>query len=168
MRWLLVGVLLAGCGRLGFSERTHEDAAHIDGVPDAAPDAPPHVIETLTVPGLGTPVTSTMVLAAGVTYRFRASGIYVIGGGTDGLGDAEYWDFAGGEKDLCDDLVTDAGLSIDDPAMDGSKLPKWGAYSPTHVYEVDLVGTGAAITAQMHDVALGNNSGSLTLEILAF
>jgi hypothetical protein len=167
MRWVLVGVALVGCGRIGFS--TQDAATPSESVPaDSAPDAPPHVIESVSVPGLGTSVSSTMTLAAGVTYRLRASGIYTIGGGTDGLGDAEFWDFAGGEKDLCDDAFTDAGLAIDDPIVDGAKAPKWGGYRIDHVYESDFVGKGAPISATIHDVSPGNNSGSLMLEILAF
>ena len=168
MRWVLVGVVLAGCGRVGFSDRRGEDAALTDSVPDVAPDAPPQVIDTLIVPGIGTQTPSAVTLTVGRTYRLRASGTFYIAGGTDPYSDAEYWDFAAGEKDLCDDLVTDAGLSIDDNVVDGAKNPKWGPYRPDHIYEIDFVGKGAPITAMIHDVGPGNNTGSLTLEIIAF
>ena len=49
--------------------------------------------------------------------------------------------------------------------MNGTKLA-WGAFSPTHVYEVTFAGTGAAIAVGYQDCNFGDNSGSLALEII--
>ncbi len=148
-------VAMAACGRIDF-----EPSATSDATPDAGSR-----IDVLVVPGDGTPVVSTQILATGVTYQLRVSGTFIIGGGIDPTADAEFWDFASGPHDLCDDQLTDAGLSIDDPAVDGEKLPKWGSYRADHIYVVDFVGTGASITAKIHDVNPGNNTGALSLEI---
>jgi len=62
-------------------------------------------------------------------------------------------------------FFADAGLSIDDPTVDGSKQPRWGPYRPDHIYTVDRVGGGSPITAKIHDVAPSNNTGALSIEI---
>lgn len=149
-----VAVLLAGCGRIAFD------------TPDAiAVDAAPARLDTILVPGLGTPVQSRVTLEAGVTYELRVSGTFYIAGGVDPYGDAEYWDFANGARDKCDDGFTDAGLAIDDPTVDDDKQPHWGPYRPDHLYVTDFVGKGAPISATIHDVGPSNNAGELTLEV---
>lgn len=125
------------------------------------------VVETLTVPANGVQVTSTLALDAGVTYRLRASGTWVIqnniGNGT--RADAEWWNF----EDLQDGVIgVDVGLAINDTSNDAIRTPKWGPYNPSHVYEVDWVGDGQPIVAMMHDGNYANNTGSLTLDILAW
>ena len=153
---LVVLTACVACGRVGFDAR-------------AAPDAAPQLLETLTVPGIGTLVPSTTVLVLGVTYQLRASGVFVI----QPYCDAEYA-FSGPDGvtsdgylvDLCDDNMTDAGLSIDDPQSGYLKTPHWGPYRADHIYVLDFVGKGAPIVAQIHDVAPANNSGALTLDII--
>lgn len=138
------------------------DAA-IDGPPIDAPiDAPPVVIETLTILGIGTPVTSTFVPTLGVTYHLRASGFVTVASGV--LSDADYWGFPGGMNDLTSDNTVDMGLAIDDATINTTSTA-WGAYTATHNYEINYVGTGAPLTAQYHDNFFGNNSGSMSLEI---
>jgi hypothetical protein len=127
------------------------------------PDAALRRLDVLSVPGVGTPVSSSIVLTAGVTYRLRASGTWDIEGTA---ADAEYWNFDNGPPfdDSCDNF-TDAGLAIDDVTINGPKQPRWGPYQPTHIYEIDHLGTGAALVANIHDDDLSNNGGALTLEI---
>jgi hypothetical protein len=122
-------------------------------------------LDVLTVPGNGMAVTSSVILAAGITYRLLASGTYDIGGGT--AADAEYWNFAnpGGPLDLSDDNFTDAGLAVDDVTGTNIKQPRWGPYQPSHIYQVDFNGAGSTVVANIHDDFPSNNHGALTLEI---
>jgi hypothetical protein len=123
------------------------------------------VLETLTVPVDGSMVTSSMSLAMAGTYRLRASGTFVISTATNTLADAEYYDL-GNPKDA--GSFVDHGLAVDDPVVDLDRSPQWGAYAPSHVYQVDYAGTDAPIVAQFHDEVPSNNTGSLSLEILSF
>jgi hypothetical protein len=122
------------------------------------------VVEELTVPVRGEMVTSTVVLQAGVGYRLRASGTCYVALQT--LGDAEYYDFPDPPVDGTVGGV-DVGLAVNDSIIDGTRTPRWGAYSDTHVYEVEWMGNGAPIVAQFHDGNTSNNGGMLTLAILA-
>ena len=139
-----------------------------DGSPAGmdAPDAPSSewiVVEEFSVPVSSATVTSVNVLQAGVTYRLRASGTYTAA--LDTLGDAEYFGFnAGAPTDALPNV--DVGLAINDMTVDPTRTPKWGPYTDTHIYELDFVGTGTTITAQLHDATYANNTGSLTLTIL--
>jgi hypothetical protein len=167
-------LLLAACGRWGFEERTQVvvDGAEPDApgvVIDAAPDAPPMVVDTIIVPSDGTIVMSTFVPAAGVTYRLRASGTFTaVPPAEDPLADAEYYNRTGssGPTDIGSSI--DVGLAIDDDVVDDMKTPHWGPFAANGIYEVDYVGTGAPLGAQIHDCCYGDNVGTLTLEILAF
>jgi hypothetical protein len=148
-------LLLTACGRVDFELH----------------DGPPHVVESLSVPADGTVITSTTTLAAGVRYQLRASGVMYI----SPYADAEYFfDLPDGPStasqlhDLCDDNVTDCGLAVDDPVVNGLKQPRWGAYQPDHVYTIDFIGLGAPITSNVHDDYYPNNTGMLTLDILAY
>jgi hypothetical protein len=137
-----------------------------DAATDAALDAPKtwQVVETMQVDSASSnALTSQTMLANGVTYRLRASGT-VTNVIDDKQGDADWWDF-GVPKDngCCEDI----GLGIDDLVVnDLDTQPNWGAYSATHVYEVDWIGTGATITALYQDTYYGNNIGTITLDIL--
>jgi hypothetical protein len=132
-----------------------------------APDAPPSewiVVEELSIPVSSASVISARDLVAGVSYRLRASGTYFAADNT--LGDAEYFGFnAGAPTDALSGI--DVGLAVNDAMVDSTRMPKWGAYKDTHVYEIDWVGNGTVITVQLHDATYGNNTGSLTLTILA-
>ena len=173
MRTALACLLLAGCnfehGRLDPANNdaaTSVTDAAIDAEIDAPVDAPAtwQVIETITVDSANpTPVSSKTVLAAGVVYHLRASGSLTAT--IDGLpGDADYWDFNQPKDNGC---CEDIGLGIDDLVVnDLDTRPNWGAYTTTHVYEVEWTGNGAVIQALFQDTVYGNNAGSLTLEIL--
>ncbi|HSJ99773.1 MAG TPA: hypothetical protein VK932_00975 [Kofleriaceae bacterium] len=136
------------------------------GVDGAPPDGGGEwtVVETLMVPVRGETVTSKRVLQQGVGYRLRASGTAYVALQT--LGDAEYYNFNNGSP--VDGAVNiDVGLAVNDSTIDATRTPRWGAYTDTHVYEVDWTGDGAPIVAQFHDGNTANNDGMLTLEILA-
>jgi hypothetical protein len=160
-------VLLVGCGfehgRLGPNDGP---ATVSDTAVDVALDAPPtwHVMETMTVDiANANAISSHSVLAAGVVYQLRASG--VAARTIDDLpGDAEYWDLnAPKDNGCCEDI----GIGIDDLVVnDLDTKPDWGPYTTTHIYEVPWTGQGRVITALYQDTYYGNNEGSLTLEIL--
>jgi len=191
MRSLWILLVAAGCGfNAGTGSGTGDpdiDAANVDAAVDgptdptidaplaidapidAAVDAPAPmwtVVETLTVSCLNLTSTSTYVLLAGVTYRLQASGSCVANTANGSRGDAEYVgyninnlvDTAGG---------VDTGIAVDDLTPGSTKNPRWGAYTATHEYEVMWMGTGTTITAKVHADNYSNNSGSLTLKILA-
>src|SRR5262249_2365876 len=132
---------------------------------------PGSVLETISVSCRGEAVSSKLTLAAGANYRLRASGTCV--SGRFAALDAEY---AFDPKDTTNKSYADQcgagygfvqyGIAIDDPTVDKVKTPKWGAYDPAHIYEIDFTGKGAPITLTYQDCILGDNSGSLTVEIL--
>jgi hypothetical protein len=140
--------------------------APIDGPSDAAIDAPLTwvAIEMLTIPSDAMIITSATTLAAGTMYRLRASGTLVVATGIGLGGDAEYIDFSTPMDGV---PGIDQGLAIEDIVVDGTKQPKWGPYTASHVYEVPWQGTGTKIRAQYHDGNYTNNAGSLMLTILA-
>lgn len=161
-------MLLVGCGfeHGRLDQLGDDDASPIDAQVDSPPDVPLtwKVIETLTVDSAkSTPVTSQTVLSAGVVYHLRASGLLATT--IDGLpGDADYWDFNPPRDNGC---CEDIGIGIDDLVVnDLDTKPDWGPYTPTHIYEVEWTGKGAAIKALFQDTLYTNNSGSLTVEIL--
>ena len=168
MRWAVGACLVVvGCGfehgRLGPNDGP---AAASDTAVDVAVDAAPtwQVIETMTVDiAQSNAISSHSVLAAGVVYHLRASG--VASRTIDDLpGDAEYWDLNAPKDDGC---CEDIGIGIDDLVVnDLDTKPDWGPYTTTHVYEVSWTGKGAVITALYQDTYYGNNEGTLTLEIL--
>jgi hypothetical protein len=142
-------------------------------LPDAAtPDASVPgwmVIETISVPCSGQVVASQTMLATGVTYRVRASGQCKVGSflGADILADAEY---QGTLLPRDKDNNIDTGIAINDTTLGSNKFPHWGNYTSTHRYEISGPGQGAPITLRYHDNATnayGDNTGALTIEILA-
>ena len=138
------------------------DAAVVDGA--IAFDAhTPAVVDTLAIPGTGEIIASNIVPTLGVTYQLRASGFVQVATGLDS--DAEYWGFPGAMNDFTTDNTVDMGLGIDDTTIDTLKT-RWGPYTPTHVYTIAHVGTGAKLHAQYEDNFDGNNTGTMTLEIL--
>jgi hypothetical protein len=122
------------------------------------------VIETMTIDTANAARTpSKTILAAGEMYKLRASGTASVIDGV--IGDSEYYDFASPKDNAC---CEDVGIGIDDPAVDLDTKPDWGPYNTDHIYEILWMGTGAAIGAAYQDTVYSNNSGNLTLEILAF
>jgi uncharacterized repeat protein (TIGR01451 family) len=135
--------------------------------------------ETLTVPlanGLGTGpafVTSTTTLAAGTTYKIRASGLGTATGGPCGQADAEFVGFGDPSCPPAADglLGADVGLAIGAFTPGGSKSPQWGtAPAASHEYTIDFPGQGAPVTLAFNACVPGcydDNTGSLTVEIFA-
>lgn len=191
MRSLCIVLVVAGCG---FDASTGPgnggpeiDAAKVDAAADAPADpsidaeidAPLvidaaidaslptwTVVETLTVSCLDLTSTSTFVLLAGVTYRLQASGNCVANTANGSRGDAEYVGYNIGN--LVDSAGgIDTGIAVNDLTPGSTKNPRWGVYTATHEYEVMWMGTGTTITAKVHADNYNNNSGSLTLKILA-
>ena len=152
MRLLCLLACLAACDS--------DDPPGMDGGIDAGGEF--IVVEEISVPVSSGTVASANELLAGVTYRLRASGTY--NAAQDTFGDAEYIGFTGTPADTVSGV--DVGLAVNDITVDGTRTPKWGAYRDSHVYEVDFVGNGTPIVAQLHDATYGNNTGSLTLTIL--
>jgi len=186
-RLSVAGLLLAGCAfdpggssagsdadpsQPGADARPGADSG--PGAPDAtavSPDAAPVepvLLDTLTVSvTTNVPVQSSVVLAAGQTYRLVASGTAVVRDDDLGryMGDADYW--WGGIFDGQDSYNgVDYGLAIDDTHVDDSRSPDWGPFADSHVYETTMPGTGSVLSAVFFDSNYNNgNSGSLTLEI---
>lgn len=128
------------------------------------------LLETLVIPTEGrTPITSTISLQAGTTYRLRGSGMSANTGGPgpNSSFDVE-WAFSDDGAEL-DTGGTDFGVKFEPDVPDGGGLaPRWGAYEPTHVYEVLYTPTSSGpVTFSFRDTAYGDNSGSLTVEILS-
>ena len=135
-------------------------AQTIDGVP------PGTVLAMLTIPVDGTIVTTSRTFAAGEPLRLRASGTFVIQSGAGTLADAEYWNWnIAAPEDLASPV--DMGIAVDDLTPDYTKTPHFGAYSDSHVYEAPWTGTGGTLSARLFDGNYSNNTGSLTLEVLA-
>jgi hypothetical protein len=182
-RRLCLALVLGACGfdipapGSPASDAAGDAAQPGDGAPGDAADAPrdaPHDtppawtdVETRAIPCSGADVTSTTVLSAGVTYRLRGSGTCTVNNSNNSQGDPEWHYFnLGTPRDT--EAGVDNGIAIDDATPGARKLPAWGAYSPSHSYTVDWLGTGTPITARYHDSNYSNNGGSLTLTIQAF
>jgi hypothetical protein len=159
-RFILVALVPTMIFMMSFSDWAHAQNSEIPGF---------ELIEAVTVPVDGRPVTSNNSLALGKAYKLRASGTFPVGGPGDGLADAEYANFRNPPASLlnhCSDgSGVDLGLGIDDSVNDGSKTPSWGSFEPTHVYVVEFVGKGAPIKINYHDCFSEDNSGSLKVEI---
>lgn len=123
------------------------------------------VAEELAVPADGTKTTSALVLEAGVRYRLRASG--TIRCGFDVFGDAEFYGVQPNGEVMDGTPALDFGLAVNDAIVDGARTPRWGAYDAAHRYEIEWMGDGAPLVAQVHDDSYAYASGTLTLEILA-
>jgi len=153
-------------GESGDTQQVTTDAA-VDGMVDAPGVPLPTwvVIDTITVPVIGTMVMSVVTLTNGVSYKLRAEGTFVIQSPLGTPADAEWWDY---NNTMQDGVVgVDVGLAVNDFTVDTVRTPKWGAYQASHVYEVDWVGNGQKLVAMLHDGNFANNTGSLTLKVLA-
>jgi hypothetical protein len=175
---LVACVIVSGCSfaiepqppGIGGEVQPDAPATMPDAAIDAPPDAPPvwTIIETLTIETYDSGLTpaiaqSAQPLPAGAAYRVRLSGEFrATTGGA--WGDAEYYELTGTATDFATGV--DIGVGIDDVTVDGTKT-RWGAYTPTHTYEIDYTGTGARLQAVLYDSQYNNNYGTLRLDILA-
>ncbi|HET9232706.1 MAG TPA: hypothetical protein VFP10_01040 [Candidatus Eisenbacteria bacterium] len=166
IRWILC---LAACIGYGCSENPAETPDHRILSTRAATFAP---VETLNVPTDGSIVTSALTLESGTVYQIRASGTFHIGERGDSTADAEYADFSNVPSSVIDNcpdstLAIDMGIGINDAVNDSLKVPRWGDFRSDHVYTIEFTGAGAPVTFTLHDCNYADNSGSLTVEILA-
>ncbi|MEO6599368.1 MAG: choice-of-anchor C family protein [Polyangiaceae bacterium] len=124
-------------------------------------------VERILVPTDGSSVASQTPLEFGRTYKVRAWGTFKSGGPGDGLSDAEYNDFSASPKsifDTCNNV--DTGIAIN-AAGATAKATHWGTECASHAYTLDVVGQGAPLKLNFHDCALGDNHGTLTVDVLA-
>jgi len=83
--------------------------------------------------------------------------------------DAEYFDFSNPPSSVKNGIdKVEIGVAIDDPVVDLSGPPNWGAYQASHQYSVQYLGLGGPISATFYDGAYYNNSGSISVEILEY
>ena len=133
----------------------------------AAQPIPGHtLLESLVVPVTGASVVSTNSLAAGESYKIRASGTMQTDDSPLILADAEYASFLA-PIDNTNTGNVDLGIAINDTVNDSDKPPSWGPYDASHIYTVDFVGLGAPVSFNFHDSFYPDNAGSLTIEVFA-
>ena len=123
--------------------------------------------DTLTIPVDGRDVASRRALADGVSYRLRAAGTAVTGLPHPSRSDAEYAAF-NTPADACwpPARTVDIGLSVDVPRGGTTKTPRWGDYSPSHLYVVPFTGKGQPISVRFNDCDYSDNSDqTLTVEV---
>ena len=123
------------------------------------------LLEELNVPSTGGTITSTMTLLDGQLYRLEASGTFSAGAGI--TADAEY--SSGPSSYLWRDDVEgyeQYGEGLLELKVNGNFV-EWGPYNPTHVYTLDMVGTGNPVVFEfsIYDIYFPNNSGSLSAGI---
>ena len=157
--------LLAGLAACSFgSPKSGPDGGDDGGDDGGGSGGDWTVVEVLSVPASGAVAVSDLVLEAGVGYRLRASGTCMVT--FNMVADAEYFGFNMGlPMDVAVNI--DLGLAVNDMDIDIVRTPRWGTYNPEHKYEIAWPGVGGPIVAQLHDGRYSDNSGSLTLEILA-
>jgi PKD repeat protein len=133
-------------------------------------------VETKFVSSLGTPVESTASLDPGFKYKIEASGVFYAGGVNDYdiRADAEYSQdlYQRNHGETWTDLVhnyetSETGLldlKVDD------EFVYWGAFTDTHRYSIDKIGTGSPVTLQfqIYDTYPSNNTGGLCVSIYKF
>lgn len=138
------------------------------------------IIETLTVSSNGSTVTSQSLLS-GIEYTIRASGVYRIGvDPRNWYADTEWsqtdggsWnnpveDHFRGPKNL-DILIN--GLEIDWLGTPDATITETSdfsphTFSPTHVYQTYVTGTGSPLAFKIDDTYYHDNSGALQVEII--
>ena len=135
-------------------------------VPTTAPTPGGPVDESFPLLTNGAVATSTDVLAKGRRYRILVSGTFPIGGPGDGLGDAEYADFAHPPDSLVDGCDSSSGSFVDiGISLDGNE-PDWGPYRDDHTYDVTYAGRDAPVTIQYRDCNVGDNRGDISVRIV--
>ena len=119
-------------------------------------------LETVVVPADGSTVTVATRSRPGQQFRFRAAGTFANGATRC---DAEFCfnpNNLQDRVDRCGGSPTGSDIGI---VVNGVKA-RWGEeFRFDHTYEVDLFVFGDEITLRYNDCALGDNVGSLTVEI---
>ncbi len=163
--WRDAGPDDAGPDDAGAVDGGPPDAGNSDGGPPDAGALEWRVVETLTIDcDEGGEVASATVLSSAGSWRVRAVGTCEISSGRQA--DAEYFDFnVGSARNRSGSL--DLGIAIDDARSARDLAPYWGSYQASHVYELPWTGADAPLSARYVDAFYGDNSGSLTLELLS-
>ncbi|MBN2558889.1 MAG: hypothetical protein JXB33_09065 [Clostridia bacterium] len=131
----------------------------------------PRFIETLSVQAYSSntlePVvaSTTEVLEAGRTYMLVASGTADAQVGRPILFDAKY-SLSVGETDWNDYVANYEiyGTKLLELFVDGNEAD-WGAYTDTHVYDVEITGDGTTLELYIYDVYYTNNTGFIRVDI---
>ena len=127
--------------------------------------AVPTLLESLNVDADGTAVTSATTLVNGSRYQLVVGGTFDAGAKI--TADAEY--SSGPVSYVWQDLVEQYethGEGLLELRIDGNFV-EWGAYNPSHVYSLDIIGQGAPIVLDVYDTYSSNNVGTLTADLYA-
>jgi hypothetical protein len=123
-------------------------------------------LETIVVPCIQQSAASTSTLANGVSYRLASTGQCVTS--SSGHADAEYI-YNSSLSQLYDVYQNiDFGIAVDDTTAGMTKTPHWGAFAMNHQYETMWTGSGATITLSFHAGDYSNNSGTISVDLLAY
>jgi hypothetical protein len=137
--------------------------------PDGAPDTS---VETISVPGAGTPVSFKTSLPQGSLYLLKAAGSVGVGGQEV---DAEYVAAPDGSGSMDSMGTTDVGIDVGrlqphpmnhtTMVPDGPGRMKWyGGFRSDHTYYMWLTGAGMPLTLKLVTGA-GAGSGSITVSL---
>lgn len=151
--------------------------AHGDGLPNGLVPGQPNtkfgadcsithqkeLVETLTVPATAEVPVSSMALANGQLYEFKAIGTYIFAT-PNAWADAE-WLWNGNQVIKGDDWPPHPPNVLDLTINGCSNNTDWGDYQPTHVYTMPWTGTGVPLTFTICDTSYIDNAGFLTVEI---
>lgn len=122
------------------------------------------LVDTLTIPSVNAPITSSVALTAGTNYLFEAIGTYNAGASI--TADAEY--SSGPTSFAWLDSVegyTSYGEGLLELRVDGGYV-EWGLYNANHTYTLAQIGAGSTVWFDIYDLNGGNNNvGSLTVNI---
>jgi hypothetical protein len=115
-------------------------------------------VGAVSVPGTGA-LYFTPVLKLSQRYRLRASGAWTsnLTNGQDAFADFPIADPTVHTKFFAGVRL---GLSVGGGSPDG-----WGSYTPSHVYEREVIGQGAALSLRCNDVVHADNSGTVEVEV---
>lgn len=115
-------------------------------------------VGAVRVPGTGA-TFFTPVLKPGRRYRLRASDFWSsnLTNGQDAFADFPFADPTTHTKVFAGVRL---GLSVGGGSPDG-----WGSYTPSHVYEREVIGQGTALSLQCRDVVHADNSGTVLVEV---
>jgi hypothetical protein len=143
----------------GSAEGSAEDAPTDEGTtaPDTGSTASASAIETIDVPGAGTPITFKMSLTLRALYLLEAKGSVPVG---PDVQDAEFESAANGTdpEDTVNgtDVGIDTGLLQPHPPNGGANVTygpgrmKWfGSFSAVHVYYMIVTGAGQPLTLKL-------------------
>jgi hypothetical protein len=112
----------------------------------------------VSVPSSGSTVR-TPVLEAGQRYRLRASGFWNT---NPQYGNDAFAAFPFANPNAPETTYENVRLGL---AVDGGNPDQWGSYNAAHIYELQVIGQGAALSLRFTDPVPDDNSGSLLVEV---